>query len=70
MAKSSFLIRQLFQSGASRTRAAQAARGQVNPAQNTPDKEMKKSKNPQISSLVLVLILVMLAGVFLVQSLV
>lgn len=57
MAKSSFLIRQLFQN-----RAAKAARGRLG---NT-----KKEDCPRLTTLVLILMLAVLAGVFLVQAMV
>lgn len=57
MAKTSFLIRQLFQN-----RAAKAARGRLG---NT-----NKQDCPKLTSLVLILLLIMLGCVFLVQAMV
>lgn len=57
MAKSSFLIRQLFQN-----RAAKAARGRL---ENT-----HKQNCPKLTTLVLILLVVMLGCVFLAQAIV
>lgn len=54
MAKSSFLMKQLFRS---------------NPAQKKNLREGKKEDCPKLTSIMLILVLAMLAGVFLVKTL-
>ncbi|HWD12115.1 hypothetical protein P8H26_01895 [Pseudochrobactrum sp. sp1633] len=58
MAKSSFLMRQLFQNRAAK------------PAKNMLVSDAKKEGCPKLTSLVLILVLAMLGGVFLVKALV
>lgn len=70
MAKSSFLIRQLLQGRSNKQRAAHAATEPSKRSKTTAKRPVKHQDHPQLTSLVLLLILVMLAGVFLVQSLI